>query len=117
MQPEDDMGYELLRQIDQEPATSQRNLAARLGVSVGKVNYCLRALMDKGWVKANNFRSSQNKLAYAYLLTPRGATAKAKLARAFLVRKEAEFERMRNELALLQREVQQQQAQGDQPLS
>jgi len=117
MQPEDDMGYELLRQIDQEPSASQRNLALRLGVSVGKVNYCLRALMDKGWVKANNFRSSQNKLAYAYLLTPRGATAKAKLARAFLARKEAEFEQMKNEIVLLQQEVQQQQAPSDQPLS
>jgi len=105
MQPEDDMGYELLRQIDQEPATSQRNLAARLGISVGKVNYCLRALMDKGWVKANNFRSSQNKLAYVYLLTPRGVTAKAKLASAFLARKEAEYEALHSEIEALRSEL------------
>jgi len=105
MQPEDDIGYELLRQIDQEPAASQRNLAARLGVSVGKVNYCLRALMDKGWVKANNFRSSQNKLAYAYLLTPHGVTAKAKLASAFLARKEVEYEALRSEIEALRCEL------------
>ena len=105
MQPEDDMGYQLLRQIDQEPAASQRSMAARLGVSVGKVNYCLRALMNKGWVKANNFRSSQNKLAYAYLLTPRGITAKAKLASAFLARKEAEYEALHSEIEALRREL------------
>jgi len=105
MQNEDDMGYELLRQIDQEPAASQRNLAARLGVSVGKLNYCLRALVDKGWVKANNFRSSQNKVAYAYLLTPRGITAKAKLASAFLARKEAEYEQLRCTITALRDEL------------
>jgi len=105
MQNEDDMGYELLRQIDQEPAASQRNLAARLGVSVGKLNYCLRALVDKGWVKANNFRSSQNKVAYAYLLTPRGITAKAKLASAFLARKETEYEQLRRTITALRDEL------------
>jgi len=105
MQPEDNMGYELLRQIDQEPAASQRNLAASLGVSVGKVNYCLRALVDKGWVKANNFRSSQNKLAYAYLLTPPGVTAKAKLASAFLARKEAEYKALHGEIEALRCEL------------
>jgi EPS-associated MarR family transcriptional regulator len=75
--PENDLDYELLRQIVERPTASQRGLAVRLGVSVGKVNYCLRALVDKGWVKANNFRSSDNKLAYAYLLTPRGARQSA----------------------------------------
>ena len=105
MQPEDDMGYQLLRQIDQEPAASQRSLAASLGVSVGKINYCLRALVDKGWIKANNFRSSQNKLAYGYLLTPRGVTAKAKLASAFLARKEAEYEALHSEIEALRSEL------------
>ena len=105
MQPEDEMGYQLLREIDQVPAASQRSLAIRLGVSVGKVNYCLRALVDKGWVKVNNFRSSQNKLAYAYLLTPRGATAKAKLARAFLARKEIEYEVLHDEIKALRSEL------------
>ena len=70
--PENDLDYELLRQITDQPTASQRGLAALLGVSVGKYNYCLRALVDKGWVKANNFRRSDDKTAYAYLFTTRG---------------------------------------------
>ena len=66
--------YELLRPIINQPTASQHGLAARLGVSVGKVNYCLRALVDKGWVKANNFRRSDNNLTYAYLLSAREAS-------------------------------------------
>ncbi len=103
--PETDLDYELLRQITDQPTASQRGLAARLGVSVGKVNYCLRALVDKGWVKANNFRRSDNKLAYAYLLTPRGASAKMRLAHDFLARKEREFEHLQHEIAALRSEL------------
>ena len=103
--PNDDLDYELLRQITDQPAASQRGLAARLGVSVGKVNYCLRALVDRGWVKANNFRRSDNKWAYAYLLTPRGANAKLRLAHDFLARKELEFERLQHEIASLRIEL------------
>ena len=103
--PQDDLDYELLRQITDEPAASQRGLATRLGVSVGKVNYCMRALVDKGWVKANNFRRSDNKWAYAYLLTPRGASAKVRLAHDFLAHKEREFERLQHEIATLRREL------------
>lgn len=103
--PENELDYELLRQITDQPTASQRGLAAGLGVSVGKVNYCLRALVDKGWVKANNFRRSDNKLAYAYLLTPQGARAKVRLARAFLVRKEHEFEHLQREIASLRSEL------------
>ena len=99
--PENDLDYELLRQITDQPTASQRGLAARLGVSVGKINYCLRALVDKGWVKANNFRRSDNKLAYAYLLTPRGASAKVQLAHDFLARKEREFDCLQREIAEL----------------
>lgn len=106
MRPEDDMDYELLRQLNQEPTASQRSLAARLGVSVGKINYCLRALVDKGWVKANNFRRSDNKLAYAYLLTPAGIDAKARLTRSFLKRKLGEFERLQSEIERLRHEAQ-----------
>ena len=102
---ENDLDYELLRQITDEPAASQRGMAERLGVSVGKVNYCLRALVDKGWVKANNFRRSDNKWAYAYLLTPRGASAKVRLAHAFLAHKEHEFERLQREIAALRSEL------------
>ncbi|HWI11109.1 MAG TPA: MarR family EPS-associated transcriptional regulator [Burkholderiaceae bacterium] len=104
----DDFQYELMRQITDQPDASQRSLATRLGVSVGKVNYCLRALVDKGWVKANNFRRSDRKWAYAYLLTPRGASAKVRLARDFLANKEREYERLHHEIALLRNELLQQ---------
>ena len=106
--PENDLDYEILRQITDQPTASQRGLAARLGVSVGKVNYCLRALVDKGWVKANNFRRSDNKWAYAYMLTSRGASAKLRLAHDFLARKELEFERLQGEIATLRRELKEQ---------
>jgi MarR family transcriptional regulator, temperature-dependent positive regulator of motility len=100
-----DLDYEMLRQITDQPVASQRGLAVRLGVSVGKVNYCLRALVDKGWVKARNFRRSDNKWAYAYLLTPPGVSAKMRLAQAFLARKEFEFERLQHEIAALRSEL------------
>ena len=101
MTPENDLAYELLSHITEQPTTSQRGLAVRLGVSVGKINYCLRALVDKGWVKANNFRHSDNKLAYSYLLTQRGAAGKLQLAHDFLARKELEFDRLQREIAEL----------------
>lgn len=96
---------ELLRQIDAQQADSQRDLAERLGISVGKINYCLRALVDKGWIKANNFRRADNKWAYRYLLTPTGARAKLRLTREFLSRKEHEFEQLQAEIHRLRREV------------
>jgi EPS-associated MarR family transcriptional regulator len=96
-----DFDFEVLREIADQPQASQRRLATRLGVSVGKVNYCLRALVEKGWIKADNFRRSDNKWAYAYVLTPGGARAKTLLAREFLARKEREFERLQEEIAVL----------------
>jgi EPS-associated MarR family transcriptional regulator len=103
--PNDDLDLHLLRQLESQPAASQRNLARRLGVSVGKINYCLRALVDRGWVKANNFRRSDNKLAYAYLLTPQGMAGKLRLTASFLRRKEHEFEQLQLQIALLRREL------------
>lgn len=100
-----DIDYELLREIAAQDGASQRDLARRLGVSVGKVNYCLRAVIDRGWVKANNFRRSDNKWAYAYLLTPNGMNAKLQLARAFLSRKEQEYLLLQNEIAELRRDI------------
>jgi EPS-associated MarR family transcriptional regulator len=76
-----------------------------LGISVGKLNYCLRALTDKGWVKANNFRRSDNKLAYAYILTPTGLEEKSRLTKAFLQRKLVEFEQLRREIEGLKSEA------------
>jgi EPS-associated MarR family transcriptional regulator len=103
--PQEDLHYELLRQLTKEPAATQRSLASRLDVSVGKVNYCIRALVDKGWVKAKNFRRSDNKWAYTYLLTPSGAVAKLRLARNFLARKEQEFETLQREITALRDEL------------
>ena len=103
--PGNKLDYELLQQIATQSSASQRGLAVCLGVSVGKVNYCLRALVDKGWVKASNFRRSDNKLAYIYLLTPSGVSAKLQLTRDFLARKEQEFEQLQAEIALLRNEV------------
>lgn len=100
-----DLPYYLLCQLTNEPAASQRNLAERFGVSLGKVNYCLRALVDKGLVKANNFRRSDNKMAYAYVLTPAGLDEKSRLTKAFLQRKLLEFEVLQGEIASLQRQV------------
>ncbi|WP_077036793.1 MarR family EPS-associated transcriptional regulator [Pelomonas sp. KK5] len=100
-----DLDYELLQKIAEQRPASQRALANQLGVSVGKINYCLRAVIDRGWVKVNNFRRADNKLAYSYLLTPSGAAAKLRLARAFLERKEREFELLQGEIANLRQEL------------
>ncbi len=102
---ENELDYALLRQLETKTDSNQRDLAKRLGVSVGKVNFCMRAVIDRGWVKVNNFRRADNKLAYAYLLTPSGAAAKMRMARRFLAIKEAEFEQLQNEIEALREEV------------
>lgn len=101
----DDLNYQLLKQITAEPTASQRSLAHRTGVSVGKVNYCIQALVDKGWIKVDNFRRSDHKWAYSYLLTPSGIRAKMKLARSFLARKELEYETLQREIHTLRQEL------------
>jgi MarR family transcriptional regulator, temperature-dependent positive regulator of motility len=97
--------YRLLKLLEAKPHLSQRALARELGISLGKINYCIAAVIEKGWVKAQNFRDSQNKLAYAYLLTPRGIEQKAALTTNFLRRKIAEYDSLKEEIAQLQREV------------
>jgi EPS-associated MarR family transcriptional regulator len=97
--------YKLMRLIEAKPELSQRELAEAMGVSLGKVNYCLNALIEKGWVKVRNFRNSSNKMAYAYLLTPRGVRQKAAITVQFLERKVAEYESLKSEIAELRREV------------
>jgi EPS-associated MarR family transcriptional regulator len=101
----DEAHYRLLRLLESRPDATQRELAEAMGVSLGKLNYCVKALVDKGWVKARNFRNSRNKLAYAYLLTPRGLEQKATITLHFLKRKVAEYETLRREIADLRREV------------
>jgi EPS-associated MarR family transcriptional regulator len=105
MPPPDELDLHMLRELAADPATSQRSLARRLGVSVGRVNFCLRALADKGWIKASNFRRSDNKWAYTYLMTPTGVEQKLRLTRAFLQRKTQEYDRLTTELATLRQEV------------
>jgi len=97
--------FRILRLIESNPSLTQRELAREMGVSLGKVNYCVNALIEKGWVKARNFRNSNNKLAYAYLLTPRGIEQKAAITVHFLRRKVAEYESLKKEIARLRREV------------
>ena len=95
----------VLRAIDAEPSISQRDLARQLGISLGKTNYCLQALLEKGWVKVRNFKNSKNKIAYSYLLTPKGVDQKAKLTVVFLKRKEFEFEALKWEIEQLKDEA------------
>jgi len=95
----------ILKHIQVNPEASQRELAQELGVSVGKVNYCLRALIDKGFVKAGNFKRNTDKFSYLYLLTPKGIEEKASLTASFLRRKIAEHEKITQEIAQLKRDV------------
>ncbi len=101
----EELDFQLLRRLAAEPVTSQRELARELGVSVGKVNYCLRALMQRGWVKAGNFYRSADKRGYAYLLTPEGLREKAAVSRRFLERKMAEYDSLRVEIEALRAEL------------
>ena len=95
----------VLRFLEANPLLSQRELADALGVSLGKANYCLKALMGKGLIKMQSFKKSQNKLAYAYLVTPTGITEKAGLTIRFLARKVAEYESLTLEIEALKSEM------------
>jgi MarR family transcriptional regulator, temperature-dependent positive regulator of motility len=94
-----------MRLLGGKQQLSQREVATLLGMSLGKVNYCLKALISKGFVKAENYRNSRNKLAYFYLLTPSGIAAKADLTRQFLQRKMKEYDALKLEIARLQQET------------
>jgi EPS-associated MarR family transcriptional regulator len=97
--------YKLLKLIEANPAMQQRDMARAMGVSLGKANYCLQALVQKGLVKIDNFRRNDNKLAYSYLLTPSGIEAKARLAISFLKYKVAEYDAIRQEIEDLRRDA------------
>lgn len=101
----DENHLKVLRQLEANPSISQRELAETLGISLGKANYCLKALIDKGWVKAQNFKNSRNKLGYVYLLTPSGIAQKAELTVHFLRRKVKEYEALEGEIAQLEKEL------------
>ena len=102
---EDEVHYKLLKVLEENPGVTQRELAARLGISLGKANYCLRAVVEKGWVKMDNFRRNPNKVAYVYLLTPSGIEEKARITVRFLKRKMEEFDALKVEIEQLQGEV------------
>ena len=108
----DPLSLDVLRLLAEQSQMSQRELASSAGVSLGKINYCLRALIRKGFVKAQNYRKSSNKLAYLYLLTPAGVAAKADLTRRFLAMKVNEYERLRLEIERLRLEAS---AHGEEP--
>ncbi len=95
----------MMRLLEAKPDASQRYLAQELGISVGAVNYCLKALGEKGWVKLKNFAHSQHKLGYAYILTPSGIAAKAQITHRFLARKLDEYAALQVEIAQLQNEL------------
>jgi EPS-associated MarR family transcriptional regulator len=97
--------YRILRLLEGSPAMSQREVARELGMSVGKVNYSLRALIRRGWIKASNFKNSQNKAAYMYLLTPVGIEAKSRLAMQFLRVKMEEYDRLGAEIERVRHEL------------
>ncbi|MDP1659469.1 MAG: MarR family EPS-associated transcriptional regulator [Methylotenera sp.] len=101
----DEYRYKILKLVEEKPEISQRELAAALGISLGKVNFCLKALIDVGLLKASNFKNSKNKLAYMYLLTPNGLEEKASITVRFLKHKMQEYETLRAEIDDLTRDV------------
>lgn len=101
----DELRYKILRLLDQQPHLSQRSLARELGLSLGKANYCVQALMGKGLVKARNFRNSENKTAYMYYLTPKGVQDKARVTIRFLKIRMAEYEQLKAEIETLRRDA------------
>ncbi|MDP4032427.1 MAG: MarR family EPS-associated transcriptional regulator [Pseudorhodobacter sp.] len=101
----EDLRFRILRLLQDNPEMSHRQIAKALGVSSGGVNYCVNALIDKGMVKVRNFRASNNKLRYAYMLTPNGIAEKAALTGRFLKRKMAEYEALRAEIDAVRTEA------------
>ena len=101
----DEVRYRLLRLLEANPALSQRDVARELGVSLGKVNYCLKSLAERGWIKATNFKNSRNKIAYSYLLTPRGVEGRARVAARFLQIKMREYDELKIEIERIREEV------------
>ena len=90
--------FEVLRKIQKKPDSTQRELAGELGFSLGKLNYCLKALQEKGFVKLNNFQKNPKKISYFYVLTPKGIAEKTKLTVKFMKRKMIEYDELKKEL-------------------
>ena len=103
----DDTLFWTLKVLQENPGVSQRTLAKEVGINVSTINFCLKALVEKGWIKMGNFSKNPDKLSYAYLLTPTGVAEKAVLTRRFLQRKMTEYEKLRGEIEALQPEAKQ----------
>jgi len=101
----DELQHKLFKIITQHPHTNQRELSQHLGISLGKANYCVKALIAKGWVKAQNFKNNKNKLSYAYLLTPSGIEQKASVTVSYLKRKMQEYDELKAAVEELKKEV------------
>lgn len=99
------MRFKLFRLLEANPGASQRELSRELGISLGKVNYCLKALVQMGLVKASNFKNSKSKAAYMYLLTPRGIQEKAKVTSSFLQRKMQEHDALKDEIEAIRKQA------------
>lgn len=109
---QEDTYYRVMRLLQDNPDLTQRELADKLGISVGGLNYCLKALMGKGLVKMKNFANSKNKFGYVYVLTPTGLAEKAAITHRFLQRKMDEYEALKAEIAVLKSEVEKPRVQG-----
>ena len=103
----DQVHFDLLRKLEANPKYTQRELSKEMGISLGKVNYCINKLITKGWVKLSNFRRNPNKVGYIYLLTPKGIKEKTRLTFAFLKIKMDEYEILREEISALKKDVNQ----------
>ena len=104
-QLQEDTYFRVLRMLQDNPDMTQREIAEKLGISTSGLNYCLKALIDKGWVKVHNFSQSKNKFGYIYVLTPQGVVEKAMLAGRFLKRKMTEYGHLQAEIEALKVEM------------
>ena len=100
-----ELSIKLIKELEKAPKQTQRALSQSCGVSLGSIHYCLNALVKKGYVKAKNFKNAQNKMAYAYILTPAGINLKKELMLAFLSRKQAEYAALQEEIAELEKDL------------
>lgn len=109
---QEDTYFRIMRLVDEQPDISQRELAEKVGISLGALNYCLKALMDKGFVKLENFQNSKHKFKYAYILTPSGIAEKMSITGRFLKRKLQEYDALKMEIEALKADVGENQASG-----
>lgn len=100
----EEIHLKVLKAVEKNPDATQRELASTLGISLGKTNYCIQALVKKGWIKVNNFKQNQNKSRYAYLLTTKGIQKKTEMTKAFLKKKILEYETLKKEIEKIKEE-------------